>query len=135
MSEGPELQMRVVGLPADQAQVNSTVLNLIHHNHAVGDVGANLDAGIPLMEDRKQSGQQMFSRYGARPQQEFTRNGGLLSRDFLARFTVQVENSLSVAVESLTRFRKKHTTTLTTEQGHTERLFQELDSLADGRLS
>jgi hypothetical protein len=58
-----------------------------------------------------------------------------VARDFPAGLSMQVEDSLGVVVELLTRLGEQHPTALPLEQRRAERSFEGLHTLADGRLS
>jgi hypothetical protein len=58
----------------------------------------------------------------------------LVARNFAAGLSMQAEDSLRKVVEPLACLGEQHSTALPFEQGSTERTFEDLHTLADGRL-
>ena len=127
--------MRVISLAPHQTQADLPALDLGDHLQAVADLGLDLDAREPLVEEGQQRRKQVLAGDGAGTERQVARKRRLLlAGDLLAGLSVEGQNPLRVVVETLTRPRQQDPTPLAVKEGHIQRLFKRLNALADRRL-
>jgi hypothetical protein len=129
-----EVEVRGVGLPADQGEMNPTALQKLKHRASVAPFHTDADLRVPLAERGDDRRQKVVARDRAGRQMQLAAGIGTHAADRGAGLAVQGEDTASIGMKLPAGVGERCSPRFAPEEGSIERLFQLCDSLTNGRL-
>jgi hypothetical protein len=129
-----EIEVRGVGLAADQGEMNPTALQKLKHCARVATLNPNSNMRVSLAEGGDDRRQKVVARDGAGRQVQLAPDMGAQAADRGAGLAVQGEDTARIGVKLPAGVGERCSPRLASEEGSVEGLFQLRDSLTDRGL-